>query len=501
MVRRTLPWTLSAAVLLAAPPARAQVVCDITQISDAPAQTNVSLPYDSGPDLDAGRIAFMANFDLTGDNPDRSFEVFLFDGTSLEQITDATGEGMSSGNFASWQASLDGNLLAFVSRADLTGGNSDTNDELYLYDGTSITQITHSFGGGPWQPSLDGGSVAFQANYDFTGDNPDQNNEIFLWDGTSVQQITVAVTNDPFGGGSTNPSLHQGWIAFESIADLTGENPEGNTEVFLYDGSTITQITDSATGHSVQPSLYAGTLAFASSADLTGENPDGNFEIFYWDGSSTTQMTDSVGVYGSDQPSLQDGSIAFRSEADITGGNPEHSHDIFLHDGSTISQVTPAGHVAFASHPSLDGDAIAFETQGDLTGENPDGSSEVFLASCRSAPPPPPPGIWLTSPELPGFEVKVRINDTTTGEEEPDCIAETICVSGALAGRPEIFVKVIGPRPNGFLWSQLSRFTPSKVEVWLRQVSTDQVNFYELDAVGPASDDVSGLQDRSAFQP
>lgn len=115
--------------------------------------------------------------------------------------------------------------------------------------------------------------------------------------------------------------------------------------------------------------------------------------------------------------------------------------------------------------------------------------------------PPPPPGPWLSSSALPNFEAKVRINDVTEGAREPRCIAESLCVSGALAGRPEVFIKVIGPRPNGFLWTQLSRFTPSKVEVWLRQTATGVVRYYELSAVPASSDDVSGLQDRRAFVP
>lgn len=112
---------------------------------------------------------------------------------------------------------------------------------------------------------------------------------------------------------------------------------------------------------------------------------------------------------------------------------------------------------------------------------------------------------WLTSPELPGFELQVRITpaggSTTIGSAEPSCIAETFCASGALAGRPEVFVKVIGPRPNGYLWVQISRFTPSEVEVWVRQTATGQVQEYVLPSVGALSDDVSGLQDRTAFLP
>ncbi len=117
---------------------------------------------------------------------------------------------------------------------------------------------------------------------------------------------------------------------------------------------------------------------------------------------------------------------------------------------------------------------------------------------------PPPPGQWLTTPEQPGFEFQVRItNDSgpVTGAAEPGCIVETFCASGALAGRPEVFVKLIGPRPNGYLWVQISRFTPSEVEVWVRQVSSGDVRYYDLAAVSATSDDVSGRQDRMAFSP
>lgn len=119
-------------------------------------------------------------------------------------------------------------------------------------------------------------------------------------------------------------------------------------------------------------------------------------------------------------------------------------------------------------------------------------------------PPEPPQGPWLASPGLPGFEAKVRITAggaSVAGSAESGCIAETLCVSGALAGRLEVFVKVIGPRPNGYLWVQVSRFTPSRVELWVRRIETGQVRFYVLDPVGPGSDDVSGLQDREAFLP
>jgi hypothetical protein len=114
-------------------------------------------------------------------------------------------------------------------------------------------------------------------------------------------------------------------------------------------------------------------------------------------------------------------------------------------------------------------------------------------------------GSWLTTPQVPGFEFQVEITPPGSapviGRMEPDCIVETFCASGALAGRPEVFVKIIGPRPNGFLWVQISRFTASRVQILVRQVSTGQVNSYVLETVPPTADDVSGLQDRTAFSP
>lgn len=124
-----------------------------------------------------------------------------------------------------------------------------------------------------------------------------------------------------------------------------------------------------------------------------------------------------------------------------------------------------------------------------------------LVAATRNGP--VPPGNWLWTSSAPEFEFQVRITggNENVGVMEADCIAETACFSGALPGRVEVQVKFIGPRPNGYLWAQIMRSTPSKVEVWARQIKTGEIQYYLLPAVGPESDDVSGLQDRTAFLP
>ena len=112
---------------------------------------------------------------------------------------------------------------------------------------------------------------------------------------------------------------------------------------------------------------------------------------------------------------------------------------------------------------------------------------------------------YFTSPEFPNFRFRVRIVDpsgtTVAGRRETACLPDTVCVSGQLAGRSEVFIRIIGPRPNGFLWPTLVRFTPSRVEVDIQQVSTGITKTYILPAVPASSDELSGLQDREGFLP
>jgi hypothetical protein len=115
-----------------------------------------------------------------------------------------------------------------------------------------------------------------------------------------------------------------------------------------------------------------------------------------------------------------------------------------------------------------------------------------------------PDGPWLTTKALPGFRFKARFTSgllPIAGIQETDCLPETLCVSGAVRGRTELFVRIIGPRPNGFLWSNIVKFTVSQVEIWIEQLGTSQLRYYKLPAVGPADTSLPGLVDRQGFEP
>jgi len=114
-------------------------------------------------------------------------------------------------------------------------------------------------------------------------------------------------------------------------------------------------------------------------------------------------------------------------------------------------------------------------------------------------------GGFFTDPQYPDFRFKVTI--TPPGGSPIDgihlsaCQEDTVCVAGAIPDRPELYLRILGPRPNGYLWPTLVRFTPSAVTVEIEQISTGAMQTYTLDAIGPGDDNLSGLQDRMGFLP
>jgi len=386
--------------------ALAQPICNITQITNGNTFGAIIQRNNAAINADGTRIAFHLDADLTGGNPDRNHEIFLFDSNTntITQITNTTSGAAPTNHAPSLNA--DGTRIAFEATADLTGQNPELNREIFLFDAAAGTfrQLTKNAGvGQAYLPSLnaDGTRIAFESNANPTGQNPNGNFEIDLVD--TVSNSIAQITNSPARIGSFNASISANGtrIAFDSDEDLTGGNPDFSREIFLFDTATntTTQLTNSIeSGDGIgnfAPSINAeGTrIAFHSNRDLTGSNADGNDEIFLVDttAGTLTQITNSTGG----EPLLEnysasinaDGThIAFVSGRDLTGSNPDSTLEIFLFNTVTnaFSQVTNAT-AGDSISPSInsDGTRIAFVSRSDLTGGNSDNFDEIFLANCE----------------------------------------------------------------------------------------------------------------------
>jgi hypothetical protein len=126
-----------------------------------------------------------------------------------------------------------------------------------------------------------------------------------------------------------------------------------------------------------------------------------------------------------------------------------------------------------------------------------------YTISLECTTPALPAGPFLTTSEIPNFRFKVRITGDTpiTGVREAQCLSESLCVSGAVPGRTEVLLRVVGPKPNGLLWPTIVKLSTSQVEVWIQQVSTGDVRYYLLPGATADSSDLPGLFDRNGFHP
>jgi len=69
---------------------------------------------------------------------------------------------------------------------------------------------------------------------------------------------------------------------------------------------------------------------------------------------------------------------------------------------------------------------------------------------------------------------------------------ETLCVAGSIPNRTEVFVRLIGPRGNGFLWAQLVRFTVAPVELWIDGFRPRPCRYYKLDKLPSSTTELPG---------
>jgi PKD repeat protein len=224
------------------------------------------------------------------DGPDE--EIFLYDGSSIAPLTD--------------NAYDDNNPQINTNGSVVWMGNDGSDYEIFLYDGTGTTQLTdNSYDDQHPQINANGNIVWYGA--DGTDD------EIFLYDGSSTVQLTDNAYND------WDPQINaNGYVVWRG-------NDGSDYEIFLYDGSSISQLTDN-TYDDDAPQINANGCVVWSG------NDGSDYEIFLYDGLSTTPLTNNV--KDDKYPQINDNGHVVWSGSDFV------RYQIFLYDGSNTTQLT-----------------------------------------------------------------------------------------------------------------------------------------------------------------
>jgi len=261
---------------------------DMSMVSNG---TSPAVVFDNpAPSLNARLIVVESNANPTGGNPDGNYEIFVFD-TKTQQWQQLTDTQPPVDNHR--PATVDGKRIVFDSNGDLVPGkNTDGNRELFIAhirgSGVDFTQITDTaFPVDNRSGSLDGHAVAvaFSSNGDFLpGGNADGNREIFVWQRRSG--VFEQLTHSP-NGENANPSINLGarFVVFESNADLTGSGAT-NRRIFQWDRfkQQLTLLSQSRFGSNQLSHIgQRRFVIWQSTANLTGHNANGDSVVYLFD--------------------------------------------------------------------------------------------------------------------------------------------------------------------------------------------------------------------------
>lgn len=221
-----------------------------------------------------------------------------------------------------------------------------------------------------------GSAMVFESDCDLTGDNEDGNREIFFAEFNrsriEIDQLTqsAACTN-------SNPTLSGDGsrVAFESDCNLDASNAEGNVEIFTIGDGAPRAVTDTFGCSNLAPTLNGDGSKLVYDSDC-GSILDLSSEVFLATLAPPaidviTQLTnDTTGECDNLEPDIDDtGSLViFESDCDLVGQNEDFAPVLY--------SVVPGGPIAQLLAP-LDDTCSSLEAR--VSG---DGATAVFTSDC-----------------------------------------------------------------------------------------------------------------------
>jgi uncharacterized protein (TIGR03437 family) len=313
--------------------------------------------------------------------------------SQLRRVTNTAENGISINP----SISGDGHVVAFESTADIAGSGGPVGFRA-IHANVSIDPATFVQLGVTRAPapaiSQDGSRVAFASKDNPLGTNSDANSEIFLYDGARLIQVTDTSPRDISTravDGNFQPSITDDGrlIAFSSNRDLVNQNADGNLEIFVFDSATLsfTQLTNSTGIVGASDAKLSGNGANVAYIRDTGATASVNRDLLLQNRAGMP----SVRTLAANAPLLalgygraisDDGTRVVWSAQTAT-----NTTQVFLYDGrndNTTRQITTLGSraVDVPLHPSISGDGtkVSFATRRSVSGQgnNSDASVELY---------------------------------------------------------------------------------------------------------------------------
>ncbi len=272
--------------------------------------------------------------------------------TTLRRITSTTEDGININP----SISGDGRIVGFESTEDVAGAGGGESFR-GIRANVAIDPATFLQMGATRAPapaiSQDGSRIAFASKDNPLGTNNDSNSEIFLYDGARLIQITNTSPGDISNrvtNGNFSPSISDDGrlIAFSSNRDLTSQNGDANLEIFVYDtiAQNFNQITNTSSMVGCTDAKISGNGSKVAYIRDTGASVSTNRDLLLQNRTGTP----SIQVIAGSAPSLAltyGRAISDDGQRIVWSAQPAtNASQVFLFDGrngNTTRQVTTLG--------------------------------------------------------------------------------------------------------------------------------------------------------------
>lgn len=336
-------------------------------------------------------------------------EIFFYDGSTITRLTDNDYEDanprINDNGYAVWQ------------------GYDGQDFEIFLYDGSTVIQLTNNESQDVNPQINNDNHVVWRRCYGYRCHCTETG--MFLYNGSSTTEIyaprrcngapemnnighVVWNGNDCWGGIICYVGNH-GLFLYDGIDTITltdgGVRPQINDndyvvwdwggEIYLYDGSTITQLTYTDYGDLRAQINDNGYVVWEATQDYE--------EIYLYDGSTIRQITDSQfpAAHMIDKQINNNNYVVW--SAQLVSSPYYYKDEIFLYNGSTTLQLTNDGYADYYPQINNNNHVVWSKYIGDW---------EIFLAI---------PGIPLNNPPI------ANAGPDQTVPVGPECLATVTC--------------------------------------------------------------------------
>ena len=337
---------------------------------------------------------------------------------------------------------------AQTSKGNAVWTASDGNDdEIFFYDGESSRRLTYNddFDN---TPRISGNNLAWQQTESDPLLSIFDGSEVVVYDGETETIETIAEVD----------SL--------TLPDISGNNVVWGEDfifggtVFLYNGKSISELTDNGAFIPISSSVFGNNIVWTSGFD---ENLEGYGDIFLYDGRTTTQITDNASDnFVNALPSVSGGNIAWTG-SEISIISDETTGDVFFYDGEAEEIIQLTDDDVLNAVIGVSGDNVIWSSGDGLTESELflyDGEETIQLTSDRTktftgASISGNQVVWSESDGndteifLYDGEETIQITDNDLDDFAPDINQGTIVWSGDDGNDTEIFLATLEEAERG----------------------------------------------------